>query len=87
MMEQKIRTKEEILDSLVRVRGNLDIVIANLSILGTGNSTQDRIATIRVTFSLFDVIDELVDTEANIYNFLRREQRGVCTKEETEERA
>ena len=85
MEQKKVMTKKQIVKALGRVRDNLNVIIANFEELDGDNKTE-RLATNRITFTLFEVVDELVDVEANIYNYLKRRQNGLRTKKAPKER-
>jgi Zn-dependent oligopeptidase len=85
MEQKKVMTKKQIVKALGRVRDNLNVIIASFEELD-GDKKTERLATNRITFTLFEVVDELVDVEANIYNYLKRRQNGLRTKKAPKER-
>ena len=79
-----MNNKEKIIKSFGKVRDDLDEVISNLQQLDSGDKKTDRLATNRITFAMFSVVDRLIDTEAKLYNYLKRRQdNGLCIKKES----
>jgi len=83
-MNKKVMTKKQIVKALGRVRDNLSVIITSFEELD-GDKKTERLVTNRITFTMFEVVDELVDVEANTYNFLRRRQNGLRTKKASKE--
>lgn len=78
-------TKKQIVKTLGKIRDNLNVIITSFEELD-GDKKTERLATNRITFTMFEVVDELVDVEANIYNFLKRRQKnGLRTRKASEE--
>jgi len=73
----------EIVKSLDNIRGKLKVIIDGLNALDTtSDDGTNRLMVNRVSLTMFEVVDELVNTETAIYNFLMRRGRNeLCSKE------
>lgn len=85
MEKKRTKTKKQIVKSLGEVREDLEVIINNFGKLDSGDNRTDRLATNQITFTLFAVVDKLIDTEVNIYNFLKRRQDGLHIKKGSKE--
>jgi len=66
-------TKEKIIKALTKHIEQLDFLRANFKFLDTtDNQGVNRVTVNNITFTLFELIDSIVNTEADIYNFMKR---------------
>jgi hypothetical protein len=66
-------TKEEIIKSLEGHIENIRVIIDSLLMLdATDDDRVNRVCVHNATFTLFELIDKLVNTEADIYNYFHR---------------
>lgn len=65
--------KRKIIKNLRKHRKQLQVMVKNLEALDTTDDLRlNRILVNAVTITLFEFIDEMVNTEADIYNFFKR---------------
>lgn len=73
MDERKEITKEEILEALDKHIERLKFIKSNLTMLdAVPDNKFNRNCVRSVTFTLFELIDTLVNTEADIYNYFHK---------------
>jgi len=65
-------TKEGIIKSLKQHRKQLLDIMKGFDTLDTGDSKTNRIVTKNIMFTMYEFIDSIVNTENDIYNFLKR---------------
>jgi Zn-dependent oligopeptidase len=66
-------TKEDIIKSLEEHIDNIKVIVRNLTMLDTTDDDRvNRTCVHNATFTLFELIDKLVNTEADIYNYFHR---------------
>lgn len=69
--------KSEIIKNLEDLRGDIESMITGLTELDTtDDTTTNRKLVNTVTFALFHLVDSLVNTEADIYNYFHRRDRN-----------
>jgi len=68
--------KEDIIQNLITLSEYLDTMIDGLDKLDkTDDKATNRNLVNEVTFAMFNLVDRLVNTEADIYNYFHRRDR------------
>lgn len=64
--------KKEIIQALHRNRQQLGRIVANLNALDSADGQEERDIVMRITYTMFELMDSIGNTEVDLYNYLKR---------------
>ena len=71
--------KEKIIKGLEKQKKKIQVIVDGLRSLDSDDLRTNREAIRTVVFTLFELVDELTNLEADIYNFFRRrDEHELC---------